>query len=235
MITTLKYGYGCRIKATLLNEFGDSLFLQRSRGITAVVVTPLGLPMNVPKDAIRYNEYRNDIHVVLAPRVFASEGVYRIVVNVRTGAGGMVASKLTPFVAVAQGVPGGTADADIVLNMEALSFPASVNTLGGSPKISANGTWLVFNDVLNAYEDTGIAVGYAELAARYDAKYAEILQPAVQATDAANEAATAANEAATKANTAADNANDAADNADDTISQMEEISDEEILALFDDE
>ena len=54
-----------------------------------------------------------------------------------------------------------------------------------APKISDKNTWLVYDDDLNAYVDTGIEVGYANLLSRYDGKFAEIVVPCTEATNAA--------------------------------------------------
>lgn len=92
------------------------------------------------------------------------------------------------------------------LSLTVVNFPDNVSYTGASPKIGDKNTWLVYDDNLNAYVDTGIEVGYANLLSRYDGKFAEIVVPCTEATNAAAAATVAANNAAAAANSAAGSA-----------------------------
>ena len=76
------------------------------------------------------------------------------------------------------------------LDANLIDVPYNVITTGASPKIGPNNTWLVYNDEIKAYEDTGISV--------------ESAKEASEAAAAANEAAVRADQAANSANTAAE-------------------------------
>lgn len=85
-------------------------------------------------------------------------------------------------------------------------FPGQCLLYGSVAKDRRQNTWLVYDDNLNAYVDTGIEVGYANLLSRYDGKFAEIVVPCTEATNAAAAATVAANNAAAAANSAAGSA-----------------------------
>lgn len=88
-------------------------------------------------------------------------------------------------------------------------FPGQCLLYGSVAKDRRQNTWLVYDDNLNAYVDTGIEVGYANLLSRYDGKFAEIVVPCTEATNAAAAATVAANNAAAAADSAAGSASTA--------------------------
>ncbi|MBR0281247.1 MAG: hypothetical protein IJQ81_06610 [Oscillibacter sp.] len=167
---------------------------------------------------INFDELTNNVFIrLLATRELTAEGNYAIVVNVKLSDNTMYSTALAEIINVDDDNPAGYVEQTVALALTVVNFPSNVDVTGCSPRISNNNTWLVYDDSLNAYVDTGVSVGYADLTSRYDNALAEIVAPATQATDAANAAAALANtkagladDAATLATTKAGLANDAA-------------------------
>ena len=168
---------------------------------------------------INFDELTNNVFIrLLATRELTAEGNYAIVVNVKLSDNTMYSTALAEIINVDDDNPAGYVEQTVALALTVVNFPSNVDVTGCSPRISNNNnTWLVYDDSLNAYVDTGVSVGYADLTSRYDNALAEIVAPATQATDAANDAAANANtkagladDAATNADTKAGLANDAA-------------------------
>ena len=118
----------------------------------------------------------------------------------------MYSTPVVWFAEVKEDAPTGYHELTLSLSLTVVNFPDNVSYTGASPKISDKNTWLVYDDDLNAYVDTGIEVGYANLLSRYDGKFAEIVVPCTEATNAAAAATVAANNAAAAANRAAGSA-----------------------------
>ena len=118
----------------------------------------------------------------------------------------MYSTPVVWFAEVKEDAPTGYHELTLSLSLTVVNFPDNVSYTGASPKISDKNTWLVYDDDLNAYVDTGIEVGYANLLSRYDGKFAEIVVPCTEATNAAAAATVAANNAAAAANSAAGSA-----------------------------
>lgn len=217
----VKRGYGCGLKISLIQPSGVAVDLRKVRYIGGVLRLPGGQTMTVAD--INFDELTNNVFVRLLPtRELTAEGNYAIVFNVKLSDNTMYSTALAEIINVDDDNPGGYVEQTVALALTVVNFPSNVDVTGCSPKISENNTWLVYDDELNAYVDTGVSVGYADLTTRYDGVIASIVTPATQATDAANAAATnantkagLANDAATLANQKATLANDAATNAND--------------------
>lgn len=212
----VKTGYGCGLKVSLVQPSGAAVDLRKVRYIGAVLRLPGGQTMTVSD--INFDELTNNVFVRLLPtRELTTEGNYAIVFNVKLSDNTMYSTQLVEIINVDADNPAGYIETTIAMSLTVVNFPSNVDVTGCSPKISDNNTWLVYDDNLNAYVDTGVSVGYAELTTRYDGVFASIITPATEATDAANAAASnantkagLANDAATLANTKAGLANDAA-------------------------
>ena len=212
----VKTGYGCGLKVSLVKPGGAAVDLRRVRYVGAVLHRPGGQTMTVSD--LNFDVLTNNVFVRLLPsRELTAEGDYSIVFNVKLADNTMYSTTLTAIVNVDDNNEPGFNEATIALALTVVDFPSNVDVTGCSPKVGPNNTWLVYDDSLGAYVDTGVDVGYSELTSRYDAKFAEFVTPAVEATQAANDAAAlanakagAANDAATLANTKAGLANDAA-------------------------
>ncbi len=212
----VKTGYGCGLKVSLVQPSGAAVDLRKVRYIGAVLRIPGGQTMTVSD--INLDELTNNVFVRLLPtRELTTEGNYAIVFNVKLSDNTMYSTQLVEIINVDADNPAGYIETTIAMSLTVVNFPSNVDVTGCSPKISDNNTWLVYDDNLNAYVDTGVSVGYAELTTRYDGVFASIVTPATEATDAANAAASnantkagLANDAATLANTKAGLANDAA-------------------------
>lgn len=201
----IKLGQGCGIKATMLTPAGGVCDLRRARYIAASLVLPSGATMNC--EDIAFNEVTNGVYVrLLGTRELTTTGQYGIVFNVKLEDKTMYSTPVVWFAEVKEDAPTGYHELTLSLSLTVVNFPDNVSYTGASPKISDKNTWLVYDDDLNAYVDTGIEVGYANLLSRYDGKFAEIVVPCTEATNAAAAATVAANNAAAAANSAAGSA-----------------------------
>jgi hypothetical protein len=233
----IKLGQGCGIKATMLTPAGGVCDLRRARYIAASLVLPSGATMNC--EDIAFNEVTNGVYVrLLGTRELTTTGQYGIVFNVKLEDKTMYSTPVVWFAEVKEDAPTGYHELTLSLSLTVVNFPDNVSYTGASPKISDKNTWLVYDDDLNAYVDTGIEVGYANLLSRYDGKFAEIVVPCTEATNAAaaatvaataagkaNTATTAANNAATAANTATGKANEAATAANNAAESAQRVVD----------
>ena len=220
----IKLGQGCGIKATMLTPAGGVCDLRRARYIAASLVLPSGATMNC--EDIAFNEVTNGVYVrLLGTRELTTTGQYGIVFNVKLEDKTMYSTPVVWFAEVKEDAPTGYHELTLSLSLTVVNFPDNVSYTGASPKISDKNTWLVYDDDLNAYVDTGIEVGYANLLSRYDGKFAEIVVPCTEATNAAAAATTAANNAATAANTATGKANEAATAANNAAESAQRVVD----------
>lgn len=202
----IKLGQGCGIKATMLTPAGGVCDLRRARYIAASLVLVSGATMNC--EDVTFNEVTNAVYVrLLGTRELTATGRYGIIFNVKLEDKTMYSTPVVWFAEVKENAPTGYHELTLSLSLTVVNFPDNVSYTGASPKIGDKNTWLVYDDNLNAYVDTGIEVGYANLLSRYDGKFAEIVVPCTEATNAAAAATVAANNAAAAANTAAGKAN----------------------------
>lgn len=198
----IKLGQGCGIKATMLTPTGGVCDLRRARYIAATLLLPSNRTMNCAD--ISFNEVTNAVYVrLLGTRELTTPGRYGIVFNVKLEDKTMYSTPAIYFANVSPDAATGYHELTLSLSLTVVNFPDNVSYTGASPKISDKNTWLVYDDNLNAYVDTGVEVGYANLLSRYDGKFAEIVVPCTEATNAAAAATVAANNAATAANTEA--------------------------------
>ena len=197
----VKTGYGCGLKVSLVQPSGAAVDLRKVRYIGAVLRLPGGQTMTVSD--INFDELTNNVFVRLLPtRELTTEGNYAIVFNVKLSDNTMYSTQLVEIINVDADNPAGHIETTIAMSLTVVNFPSNVDVTGCSPKVSDNNTWLVYDDNLNAYVDTGVSVGYAELTTRYDGVFASIITPATEATDAANAAAGNATDAAASATSA---------------------------------
>ena len=204
----IKLGQGCGIKATMLTPAGGVCDLRRARYITASLVLVSGATMNC--EDVTFNEVTNAVYVrLLGTRELTATGRYGIIFNVKLEDKTMYSTPVVWFAEVKENAPTGYHELTLSLSLTVVNFPDNVSYTGASPKIGDKNTWLVYDDDLNAYVDTGIEVGYANLLSRYDGKFAEIVVPCTEATNAAAAATVAANNAAAAADSAAGSASTA--------------------------
>lgn len=202
----IKLGQGCGIKATMLTPAGGVCDLRRARYIAASLVLVSGATMNC--EDVTFNEVTNAVYVrLLGTRELTATGRYGIIFNVKLEDKTMYSTPVVWFAEVKENAPTGYHELTLSLSLTVVNFPDNVSYTGASPKIGDKNTWLVYDDNLNAYVDTGIEVGYANLLSRYDGKFAEIVVPCTEATNAAAAATVAANNAAAAADSAAGKAN----------------------------
>lgn len=220
----IKLGQGCGIKATMLTPAGGVCDLRRARYIAASLVLVSGATMNC--EDVTFNEVTNAVYVrLLGTRELTATGRYGIIFNVKLEDKTMYSTPVVWFAEVKENAPTGYHELTLSLSLTVVNFPDNVSYTGASPKIGDKNTWLVYDDNLNAYVDTGIEVGYANLLSRYDGKFAEIVVPCTEATNAAAAATVAANNAATAANTAAGKANEAATAANNAAESAQRVVD----------
>ncbi len=167
----IKLGQGCGIKATMLTPAGGICALRRARYIAASLVLPSGATMNC--EDIAFNEVTNGVYVrSLGTRELTTTGQYGIVFNVKLEDKTMYSTPVVRFAEVKEDAPTGYHELTLSLSLTVVNFPDNVSYTGASPKIGDKNTWLVYDDDLNAYVDTGIEVGYANLLSRYDSQRA---------------------------------------------------------------
>lgn len=190
----------------MLTPAGGVCDLRRARYIAASLVLVSGATMNC--EDVTFNEVTNAVYVrLLGTRELTATGRYGIIFNVKLEDKTMYSTPVVWFAEVKENAPTGYHELTLSLSLTVVNFPDNVSYTGASPKIGDKNTWLVYDDNLNAYVDTGIEVGYANLLSRYDGKFAEIVVPCTEATNAAAAATVAANNAAAAANAAAGKAN----------------------------
>lgn len=190
----IKLGQGCGIKATLLTPAGGVCDLRRSRYIAASLVLPSGATMNCAD--IAFNEVTNAVYVrLLGTRELTAAGRYGIIFNAKLEDKTMYSTPVVYFAEVSTDAATGYHELTLSLALTVVGFPDNVSYTGASPKISDKNTWLTYDDDLNAYVDTGIEVGYANLLSRYDAEIEQLIGQGNKVTKAAETAAKAATEA----------------------------------------
>ena len=156
----IKHGYGCGIKATLLTASGEVCDLRRARYKGAVLVLPNG--STIPCADVSVDDITNTMYVrLLGDRELTTIGRYGILFNVKLANGVMYSSPIVMFADVQDDAEMEYRELNISIAVTVTYLPANVAYTGASPKISPNGTWLVYNDELNAYEDTGEPASYA--------------------------------------------------------------------------
>ena len=181
-----KKGYGCGLKISLIQPSGTAVDLRKVRYIAGVLRLPSGQTMTLSD--INFDELTNNVFIrLLATRELTTEGNYGLVVNVKLSDNTMYSTQLAEIINVNANNPGGYVEQAIALALTVVNFPGNVDITGCSPKISDKNTWMVYDDTLNAYVDTGVSVGYAELTARYDQKVAEIEAVVTEAKQTADE------------------------------------------------
>ena len=133
----------------------------------------------------------NTVYARLLPdRELKVTGEYGLFVNVKMVSNRVLATHVLKIVKVVEGSETKYMELPLSLDANLIDVPYNVITTGASPKIGPNNTWLVYNDEIKAYEDTGVSV--------------ESAKEASEAAAAANEAAVRADQAANSANTAAE-------------------------------
>lgn len=163
----IKLGQGCGIKATMLTPAGGVCDLRRARYIAASLVLVSGATMNC--EDVTFNEVTNAVYVrLLGTRELTATGRYGIIFNVKLEDKTMYSTPVVWFAEVKENAPTGYHELTLSLSLTVVNFPDNVSYTGASPKIGDKNTWLVYDDNLNAYVDTGIEVGYANLLSRYD-------------------------------------------------------------------
>lgn len=236
----VKKGYGCGLKVSLVQPSGAAVDLRKVRYIGAVLQLPGGQTMTVAD--INFDELTNNVFVRLLPsRELTAEGNYAIVFNVKVADNTMYSTSLVPIVNVDNDNPAGYNELTVAMALTVVNFPSNVDVTGCSPKISENNTWLVYDDELNAYVDTGVSVGYADLTQRYDGIVAEMQSVATQDHERAVEdhgtasddhtLAASDHETAVDDHTAAGNATQAANDAAEAARQTAVINTEILEVL----
>lgn len=181
----VKKGYGCGLKISLIQPSGVAVDLRKVRYIAGILRLPSGQTMTLSD--INFDELTNNVFIrLLATRELTTEGNYAIVVNVKLSDNTMYSTQLAEIINVDADNAGGYVEQAIALALTVVNFPGNVNITGCSPKISDKNTWIVYDDTLKAYVDTGVSVGYAELVSRYDQKVAEIEAVVTEAKDTAD-------------------------------------------------
>lgn len=156
----IRLGYGCGIKATLLTASGEVCDLRKARYKGALLVLPNG--STIPCADVSVDDVTNAMYVrLLGDRELTTIGKYGILFNVKMANGVMYSSPVVMFGEVQEDAEVQYKELNISIAVTVTYLPANVAYTGASPKISPNGTWLVYNDEINAYEDTGEPANYA--------------------------------------------------------------------------
>lgn len=151
----IKQGNGCGIKATLLTPSGAVANLRDARNVSAVLILPNNSTMRCEDCSV--DKVVNAVFVRLSPnRELTSLGDYGIVFNVKLGDNGMYSTPILKFAEVTEDAEDVYSELFLSFKLETTDFPDNVVYTGASPKVGPRKTWLVYNDELKAYEDTGL-------------------------------------------------------------------------------
>ena len=206
----LKAGEGCVMKMRLVEANGAPIELRNARFVQAILHLPNEATMLC--EDVRFDEVSQHVFVRLsAIDELTMEGVYGININALFD-GRVVTSAVLDFAEVKANTESRYFELLIDLFVSTTDVPSCVKYTGASPKISENGTWLVFNDEINAFEDTGISIfgksayqaaiesgnfsGTEEEFNAYMGSIPQITNDAILSTKSANEATINANQAA---------------------------------------
>lgn len=185
----IKQGTSLGVRIVLKRPSGTDADLRRARELSVWLQLPSGETMQALDSSI--DREMNTVYARLLPdRELKVTGEYGLFVNVKMVSNRVLATHVLKIVKVVEGSETKYMELPLSLDANLIDVPYNVITTGASPKIGPNNTWLVYNDEIKAYEDTGVSVESAK---------------------EANEAAAAANEAAVRADQAANSANTAAE------------------------
>ena len=194
----IKQGTSLGVRIVLKRPSGTDADLRRARELSVWLQLPSGETMQALDSSI--DRDTNTVYARLLPdRELKVTGEYGLFVNVKMVSNRVLATHVLKIVKVVEGSETKYTELPLSLDANLIDVPYNVITTGASPKIGPNNTWLVYNDEIKAYEDTGISV--------------ESAKEASEAAAAANEAAVEANKMAALAKTAASSANTAAEAA----------------------
>lgn len=235
----LKAGEGCVLKMRLVEANGAPIELRNARFVQAILHLPNEATMLC--EDVRFDEVSQLVFVRLSAKSeLTMEGVYGININALFDGRRVVTSAVLDFAEVKANAESRYYELLIDLIVSTTDVPSCVKYTGASPKISENGTWLVFNDEINAFEDTGISIfgksayqaaiesgifsGTEDDFNAYMGSISQVTNDAILATESANKATENANkagaeavriatESANKATTAKENAEQAAEQA----------------------
>ena len=185
----IKQGTSLGVRIVLKRPSGTDADLRRARELSVWLQLPSGETMQALDSSI--DREMNTVYARLLPdRELKVTGEYGLFVNVKMVSNRMLATHVLKIVKVVEGSEIKYTELPLSLDANLIDVPYNVITTGASPKIGPNNTWLVYNDEIKAYEDTGVSV--------------ESAKEASEAAAAANEAAVRADQAANSANTAAE-------------------------------
>lgn len=154
----IRKGENCVVVVTLVEASGAVVNLRNAQDIQAV----LHLPSDATMDCSRlyFDEVTQRIYVCLsAERELTAEGTYGMNINALFDEERLLTTPVFEFAEVKADVESRDEVLEIELRVSITEVPKCVRYTGASPKISERGTWLVFDDELNAFVDTGIAAG----------------------------------------------------------------------------
>lgn len=238
----LKAGEGCVLKMRLVEANGAPIELRNARFVQAILHLPNEATMLC--EDVRFDEVSQLVFVRLSAKSeLTMEGVYGININALFD-GRVVTSAVLDFAEVKANTESGYFELLIDLLVSTTDVPSCVKYTGASPKISKNGTWLVFNDEINAFEDTGISIfgksayqaaiesgnfsGTEEEFNAYMGSIPQITNDAMLATESANKATENANNAGAEAvriaTESAQEATTAKENAEQATEQAKEAT-----------
>lgn len=185
----IKQGTSLGVRIVLKRPSGTDADLRRARELSVWLQLPSGETMQALDSSI--DREMNTVYARLLPdRELKVTGEYGLFVNVKMVSNRVLATHVLKIVKVVEGSETKYMELPLSLDANLIDVPYNVITTGASPKIGPNNTWLVYNDEIKAYEDTGVSV--------------ESAKEASEAAAAANEAAVRADQATNSANTAAE-------------------------------
>lgn len=157
----VKTGNGFGLRLTLRYASGIKVQLAGSKYLSAILRLPAGTTQQC--SSVTFDEISNDIYIKLAPAELSVVGNYGITVNVQTTDNKVVVTPLIYVAKVSNTAEEGYKEAVLNISANILSVTPNAVTNGASPQIDpSTGCWLVYDDALNAYVNTGVpASGYA--------------------------------------------------------------------------
>ena len=157
----IKQGTSLGVRIVLKRPSGTDADLRRARELSVWLQLPSGETMQALDSSI--DREMNTVYARLLPdRELKVTGEYGLFVNVKMVSNRVLATHVLKIVKVVEGSETKYMELPLSLDANLIDVPYNVITTGASPKIGPNNTWLVYNDEIKAYEDTGVSVESAK-------------------------------------------------------------------------
>lgn len=153
----IKQGNGAGFKINLLYPSGKTVILKGCRYLTITLQLPDGAVQSCRRVGI--DEVTNAVYLQLDKTELSTTGKYAVVITVQADDKTVVATPLFEILEVTSSAAPGYKEAVLSLSVKTVQNPAGIVTTGASPQIdTATGCWLVYNDTIKSYINSGVPV-----------------------------------------------------------------------------